>query len=130
MSAQEPRMACHLSKDENMLNAYLEGKDLYAVIAAAALGTTYEQCLEFLPEGCIATIDGNNVVSGSGKDFEVEVDEQNSITVKYYELLDTTSGEKAAKDILKTDEIIANTCNLKILNIVKNNDKITFYFSI
>lgn len=50
-SAQEPRLMAHLSKDEKMVQAYLDGKDLYVEIAAIAFDKTYEQCLEFHPDG-------------------------------------------------------------------------------
>ena len=48
-SAQEPRLTAFMSQDENMLNAYKEGKDLYAVIASLSFGKPYEECLEFNP---------------------------------------------------------------------------------
>lgn len=34
-----------------MINAYKEGKDLYAEIAALSFNTTYDNCLEFRPDG-------------------------------------------------------------------------------
>jgi hypothetical protein len=34
-----------------MINAYSQGKDLYAEIAAIAFNSTYEECLEFFPKG-------------------------------------------------------------------------------
>lgn len=45
-SAQEPRLTACVSKDEGMIKAYQEGKDLYAMIASVAYNTTYEECLE------------------------------------------------------------------------------------
>lgn len=45
-SAQEPRITACVSKDEGMIKAYQEGKDLYAMIASVAYNTTYEECLE------------------------------------------------------------------------------------
>ena len=50
-SQQEPKMLAVLSQDENMLNAAKEGKDLYSAVAAKALHTTYEECLERFPAG-------------------------------------------------------------------------------
>lgn len=46
-SAQEPRLTAHLSKDEKMVKAYKEGKDVYSEIAAISFNKTYEECLEF-----------------------------------------------------------------------------------
>ena len=50
-SQQEPRAMAAMCGDPTMLQAYKEGKDLYASIAALAFGTTYENCLEFRPDG-------------------------------------------------------------------------------
>lgn len=50
-SAQEPRIAAHLSQDKKMITAYCNGKDLYAEMASLAFGVTYEDCLEFRPDG-------------------------------------------------------------------------------
>ena len=37
--------------DPKMIQAYQEGKDLYAEIAALSFNTTYDDCLEFRPDG-------------------------------------------------------------------------------
>ena len=50
-SQQEPRCMTAMCGDETMLQAYREGKDLYASIAALAFNTTYENCLEFNSDG-------------------------------------------------------------------------------
>ena len=49
-SAQEPRSTASLANDESMLNAYKEGKDLYAVIGSKSFHVPYEACLEFNPK--------------------------------------------------------------------------------
>ena len=49
-SAQEPRSTASLANDEAMLNAYIEGKDLYAVIGSKSFHVPYEECLEFNPK--------------------------------------------------------------------------------
>ena len=48
-SQQEPRLLSHYSGDENMINAYKEGKDLYATIASKVYKNNYEDNLEFNP---------------------------------------------------------------------------------
>lgn len=63
-SAQEPRTTAFFSQDEQMINAYKEDKDLYAVIASAAFGVPYEQCLEFYPEGTVIDYEGQKVTCG------------------------------------------------------------------
>jgi DNA polymerase I-like protein with 3'-5' exonuclease and polymerase domains len=52
-SQQEPRCLAHMSGDEHMINAYLEGKDLYATIASKIYKMPYEECKEFRPDGTV-----------------------------------------------------------------------------
>jgi len=52
-SQQEPRLLAHYSDDENMINAYKDGKDLYATIASRVYHNKYEDNLEFRPDGSI-----------------------------------------------------------------------------
>lgn len=49
-SAQEPRITSFLASDETMIQAFKDGKDVYAAIASIAFNVPYEQCLEFHPE--------------------------------------------------------------------------------
>lgn len=51
MSQQEPKVMTQMCKDPKMIKAYQEGKDLYAEIAALSFNTSYENCLEFRPDG-------------------------------------------------------------------------------
>ena len=46
-SQQEPRITAHLCGDENMINAYKTGRDLYSSMASIAFHLPYEDCLEF-----------------------------------------------------------------------------------
>ena len=48
---QEPKLTAVLSKDEKMLQSARSGGDVYSSVAAIAFNTTYENCLEFFPEG-------------------------------------------------------------------------------
>lgn len=50
-SAQEPRLAAHMSGDEKMIEAYKQNKDLYVEIASIAYDMPYEECTEFRPDG-------------------------------------------------------------------------------
>lgn len=50
-SQQEPKVMTVMCGDPEMLNAYKEGKDLYASIASLAFNKPYEDCLEFRPDG-------------------------------------------------------------------------------
>lgn len=46
-SQQEPKVMTQMCGDPKMLQAYKEGKDLYAQIASLAFDKPYEDCLEF-----------------------------------------------------------------------------------
>ena len=50
-SQQEPKMLAVLSKDDNMMKAASEGKDLYSAVASKAFKVSYEECCEFFPKG-------------------------------------------------------------------------------
>ena len=50
-SQQEPKVMTQMCGDKKMIKAYQEGKDLYAEIAALSFNTTYDNCLEFRPDG-------------------------------------------------------------------------------
>jgi len=52
-SQQEPRLLAWYSQDENMINAYKNGKDLYATIASDIYNNKYEDNLEHYPDGTI-----------------------------------------------------------------------------
>ena len=59
-SQQDPRLLSHYSHDENMINAYKEGKDLYAMIASKVYNNNYEDNLEFNPITNKIQPDGKN----------------------------------------------------------------------
>ena len=50
-SQQEPKVMTVMCNDPAMMDAYKNGKDLYASIASLAFGKSYEDCLEFRPDG-------------------------------------------------------------------------------
>ena len=50
-SQQEPKVMTMMCQDPLMIDAYNQGKDLYAQIAALSFNTTYDNCLEFNPDG-------------------------------------------------------------------------------
>ena len=47
-----------------MRQAYLEGKDLYCVIASNIYNNRYEDNLEHWPEGTVLELDGQQIVCG------------------------------------------------------------------
>ena len=50
-SQQEPRLLSHYSQDKNMINAYKQGKDLYATIAMGVYKMGYWDCMERHEDG-------------------------------------------------------------------------------
>ena len=50
-SQQEPRCMAAMCGDPIMIQAYKDGKDLYAQIASLSFNKPYEECLEFRPDG-------------------------------------------------------------------------------
>lgn len=52
-SQQEPRCLAHMSDDPHMLQAYLEGKDLYGTIASKIYKMPYDECKEFRADGTV-----------------------------------------------------------------------------
>lgn len=48
---QEPRTLAHMSQDEHLIQAYIDGKDIYAWIAEKIYKVPYEECKEFRPDG-------------------------------------------------------------------------------
>lgn len=52
-SQQEPMVTAHLSNDKKMQEAFINGKDIYATIAALAFHKSYEDCLEFRLDGTV-----------------------------------------------------------------------------
>jgi len=50
-SQQEPRMLSNYSKDEDMINAYKDGKDLYATIASSVYKNNYWDNMEVREDG-------------------------------------------------------------------------------
>lgn len=126
-SAQEPRLTAFMSQDPAMIQAYNEGKDLYCVIAASMFGNKYEDNLEFYPEGTEIELDGKKVISGSGKEYEKEV-ENNSINIPYFYLVPTPDGDKEAQSLNIGDSIISDLGNLIVTKIEKNNELIKLFF--
>ena len=49
----EPRVTASISGDEDMINAYKENKDLYAIMGSKVYGVPYEECMEFYPDGSV-----------------------------------------------------------------------------
>ena len=129
-SGQELRLAAFLSQDKTLLDAYAHNQDAYAIIASQIFNVPYEDCLEFHKAGTELEIDGKKVIAGNGEVREYNsVD--NTIEIKYYELLDTPNGFIAA-DRLAIGDILKATDGrlLQITSIQRENDVIQFIFKV
>jgi len=80
-SAQEPRITTYLSGDPNMRQAYLEGKDLYCVIASNIYNNKYEENLENFPEGHVLELDGKKTVAGNDKSYKKQVSDKLEVPI-------------------------------------------------
>jgi DNA polymerase I-like protein with 3'-5' exonuclease and polymerase domains len=49
----EPRVLAYFSGDEEMINAYKDGQDLYAIMASKVYKMPVEECKEFRPDGTV-----------------------------------------------------------------------------
>ena len=50
-SQQEPRILAHFSQDDKLIQAYAEGRDIYAFMGSEVYKIPYEDCLEKFPDG-------------------------------------------------------------------------------
>lgn len=50
-SQQEPRTLAHMSKDEHLIKAYSDGKDIYSWIASSIYAVPYDECKEYRSDG-------------------------------------------------------------------------------
>ena len=72
-------MTTFLSSDPTMYKAYMEGKDLYAMIAQSAFDNNYEDNLEFWPEGTELELDGQKVIAGHKTHLNPDGKERRSV---------------------------------------------------
>jgi hypothetical protein len=107
-----------------MRQAYLEGKDLYCVIAASIYNNDYWDNTEFYKEFTEVDVGGNKVIAGSDKALSINTDAENSITIPWCYLLETKQGDVAAKDLMTTDSIKAGEEWLDIESIQYATDTI------
>ena len=70
--SQEPKITGYMAQDKEMLKAFRDKKDIYAIISASAFQNKYEDNLEWYPEGFV-TEDGhicgkNDRINEEGKE--------------------------------------------------------------
>jgi DNA polymerase I-like protein with 3'-5' exonuclease and polymerase domains len=88
-----------------MRQAYLEGKDLYCVIASNIYNNKYEDNLEHYPEGTVLELDGNKTVCGYKTHLNKEGKERRSVAKMVLLALTYGMGPSTlAKRINKTNQ--------------------------
>lgn len=110
-----------------MRQAYLDGKDLYCVIAASIYNNKYEENLENFPEGYVLELDGKKTVSGSDKAYKKQVTDK--LEVPYYYLIPTERGSIKAEEISIGDKIIAEEGAFAVSAVETVNGTTIIYFN-
>lgn len=110
-----------------MRQAYLEGKDLYCVIAANIYNNKYEDNLEHYVEGTIIELDGKKTVAGSDKSYKKQVTDK--LEVPYYYLIPTINGSVQVSDIKAGDKIMADEGVFEVASAETIEDITTIYFT-
>ena len=116
-SAQEPRLTAFVSQDQKMIQAYKDGKDLYAVIAQSAFHNNYEDNLEFYPEGTEIEENGKIIVCGKKTHMNKQGKERRKVgktlqLAATYGMSGTTAGIRLgydAKNARKEGEKLLNS---------------------
>ena len=126
-SAQEPRITTFLSGDPAMRQAYLEGKDLYCVIAANIYNNEYWENLENFPEGYILELDGKKTVAGNDKSYKKQVSDK--LEVPYFYIVPTVAGSKQACEIKPGDKVIAEEGAFEVAAVDTSTENTIIYFN-
>lgn len=109
-------MTATLSLDENMLNAYKEGKDLYAIIAQSVFDNKYEDNLEFFPAGTELELDGQKIIAGNKTHLNKAGKERRSVgktllLASTYGMSGRTAGIRMQKSAEEGNELLTNFFN-------------------
>lgn len=112
-SAQEPRLTAFMAQDPAMMQAYHEGKDLYAVIAQAMYNNEYWENLEFYPEGHEIDLEGKKIICGKKTHLHKAGKERRStaktlLLALLYGMSDKTMGSRMGKTEAEGHELKEN----------------------
>ena len=110
-----------------MRQAYLEGKDLYCVIAANIYNNKYEDNLEHYPEGTVLELDGKQTVAGSDKAYKKQVTDK--LEVPYFYLVPTVNGNVQALNIKAGDKIVAAEGTFEVATVETKEGTTIIYFN-
>ena len=125
-SQQEPRLLTAYSEDEKLLDAYNNGKDMYATMGMGVYNNDYWDNMEHYPEGTVLELDGKKTVAGSDKSYKKQVTDR--LEVPYYYLIPTVNGSVPASDIKARDKITADEGAFEVASIEDLEGIINIYF--
>lgn len=125
-SAQEPRITTFLGGDPAMRAAYLEGKDLYCVIAANIYNNDYWDNTEFYKEGTVIELDGRKTIAGNDKTYTKQVTDK--LEVPYYYLVPTEQGDIKADEICVGAKILAAEGAFEVASVETTDGITNIYF--
>ncbi len=109
-----------------MRQAYLEGKDLYCVIASNIYNNDYWDNTEFYKEGTVIELDGKKTVAGADKTYTKQTTDK--LEVPYYYLVPTENGDIPACELLSGTKVVAQEGAFEISTIETANEITTIYF--
>ena len=118
-----------------MLRAYLEGKDLYCVIAQSIWHNKYEDNLEFYPEFTEVPVGNTVQIAGNEKEYSLEVNEtEKTIILPSCYLVQTSTGKtKSVAELQIGDTIISEqniSLRIRAITIIEGKPekrKLAFY---
>ena len=102
-----------MAQDPAMMQAYYEGKDLYAVIAQAMYNNEYWENLEFYPEGHEIDLEGKKIICGKKTHLHKAGKERRStaktlLLALLYGMSDKTMGSRMGKTEAEGHELKEN----------------------
>lgn len=102
-----------MSQDPKMIQAYLDGKDLYAVIAQSMFNNEYWENLEFYPEGTEIELDGKKIICGKKTHLHKAGKERRSaaktmLLAILYGMSPATAGARMGKTAQEGQELMDN----------------------
>lgn len=109
-----------------MRQAYLEGKDLYCVIAANIYNNDYWDNTEFFKEGTVVELDGKKIIAGADKAYTKQATDK--LEVPYYYLVPTENGDMPACELMSGAKIVAREGTFAVGSVETKNDMTIIYF--
>jgi len=105
-----------MSQDPKMMQAYFEGKDLYAVIAQSMFNNEYWENLEFYPEGHEIELDGKKIICGKKTNLHKAGKERRSaaktmLLAILYGMSPATAGARMGKSAEEGKQLMDNFFN-------------------